>query len=275
MFDAPPPPQGLQRVTGTAAVALSWRGGRTRLDRLHQAGSAKAMLPRVHAADPEIVFLNTAGGLTGGDVLDYRIALGAGARATAMTQTAERAYRSTGAMARMTVRAEVGAGGRLDWLPQETILFEGSALERETEISLAGDAVCLSVETLVLGRAAMGEEIGALVLRDRRRILRDGVPVLIEPVTLDPCALARRGGPAVLGGARAMATLVFAAPGAADAAGRLRALGAASGVAWAVSGWDGKCVLRAVAGDALPLRRLISRALCALRPGPLPRVWTM
>ena len=99
-------------------------------------GSAKAMLPRVSGV-PEVVFLNTSGGLTDGDALSYRLELGAGCRVTATTQTAERVYASRGAAARAKVQAQVGAGGHLDWLPQETILFESSHLARDTQIDLA------------------------------------------------------------------------------------------------------------------------------------------
>ena len=75
MFDAPP--AGLQRTRGIARVALSYGPGGTRIAGLRQEGSAKAMLPRTDAPDPEVVFLNTAGGLTGGDLLSYRLDLAA------------------------------------------------------------------------------------------------------------------------------------------------------------------------------------------------------
>ena len=150
MFDEIP----LQRSDGTAHIAL--QGGR--IAALRQSGSAKVMLPRTHSAAPEIVFLNTSGGLTAGDRLDYGVQLGAGMRAGATTQTAERAYRAEGGRARARVTLELGPGASLTWLPQETILFDGSALSRQTCVSLAADAWYLGVETVILGRAAMGEQ---------------------------------------------------------------------------------------------------------------------
>ncbi|MBN2905631.1 MAG: urease accessory protein UreD [Rhodobacteraceae bacterium] len=276
MLDAVPIPQ-MQRTRGRAEVALVAAPGGARLVRLGQRGSAKAFLPRVHSPVPEVVFLNTAGGLTGGDRMSFALELGARARAVATTQTAERAYAASGGVAELDVEISVGAGGALDWLPQETIVFDRSALTRRTEIALAGDARCLFVETLVLGRAAMGETVEVLALRDTRRVTRDGVPVLIEPLRLGAQSLARRQAGAGLAGARAVATLALAAPGAEDALGPLRAaLAGAEGVRAAASGWDGKCVLRLMADDAYPLRRALIRALNALRGGaPLPRVWQM
>ena len=173
-----------QRSAGRAEVVLSLRGGAVRLDRLFQEGAGKAMLPRVDAAEPEVVFLNTAGGLTGGDVLGYRLGVGPGASAVATTQAAERVYDCAGGTARVSVEVEVGAGGRIDWLPQETILYDGAALERRTRVDLAGDAACLALEVLVFGRRAMGETVRRLSLLDRREVRRDGRPVLVEPLRL-------------------------------------------------------------------------------------------
>ena len=269
---APGSASSLQRSSGEAHVG--WRRGATlpRLDRLYQAGSAKAF---IHPGDtgPEVVFLNTSGGLTGGDTLRYGLDLAAGCRATATTQTAERAYRSDASSARIEVRHRLGPGARLDWLPQETILFDRSALRRDTLIELDSDAACLMLEAVVLGRAAMGERVAEVRFDDRRRIMRDGRPVLVEPLRLTTASLA--AGRGVLQDARAFATLALVADGAEDALGPVRAVLDEPGVAGGASGFDGKLIVRLMAGDGWPLRRQILRLLAVLRPGPLPRVWQM
>lgn len=263
-------PIGLERVRGAARVALGPAG---RLRDLYQQGSAKAILPRVSGA-PEVVFLNTAGGLTGGDRLSYALSLGEGLRATATTQTAERAYRAGQGRARMEMGFSVGAGGWLDWLPQETILFDGAALARRTEIRLDAEAKgCLALETLVLGRAAMGEVVRRLDLSDDRRIWRGDRQIHADPVRLTDAAL--RPQAAGLGEARAMASLVMVAAGAGDALGPLRRVLEEPGTRAAASTLPGRLVLRALAVDGWPLRRLMARVLSVLRPGPLPRVWQM
>lgn len=270
MTDQTPLPRH-QRSRGDAAVRLRNDAGLPRLADLRQAGSAKAILPRVGAL-PEIVFLNTSGGLTGGDRLSYAVTLDAGLRATATTQTAERAYRAGAGTARVDVTLQVGAGGWLDWLPQETILFEDAALERVTRIDLGPDAGCLALETVVLGRAAMGETVTRLRFRDRREIWRGDRPLHVEPLHLDTAALA--AGVAVLGGARAFASLVMVAPGLEDALPALRPVLDEPGVSAAASAFDGRLTVRALARDGWPLRRQIARALSILRRGAvLPRVW--
>jgi len=273
MLDASFARQKMQRTRGRAHVSMNAAPGGARLDRLHQSGSAKAMLPKVYGTVPEVVFLNTAGGLTGGDKMHFGLDLAPGARAVATTQTAERAYASAGGTAELDVQFSVGAGGRLDWLPQETILFEHCALNRRTEIALHGDAQVLMTEMIVLGRTAMGETLHSVMLTDCRSITRDGVPVLIEPLTLGADTLSRRDNAAGLRGARAFATLAFVAPGAEDALASLRSVLEIDGVEAAASGWNGKCVARFTSPDTAALRRALGLAIITLRGGPLPRVW--
>ena len=261
-------PDLMQRAQGVASVSLKAGG---RLDRLRQQGCAKAILPHVPGR-AEVVFLNTAGGLTGGDRLAFALDLAAGTRATATTQTAERAYRAGQGQARIDVEMMVGAGGWLDWLPQETILFEGAALARETRIELGADAGCILCEAVVLGRAAMGETVTRVELFDRRQVLRAGRPVLVDPVRLEDDALGT--GAAGLGGARAFASIAMVGRGAQDALGPVRAVLDQPGVRAAASGLDGRLQIRILAQDGWPMRRQIARVLAVLRPGAeLPRVW--
>lgn len=267
MFDANP----LQRSRGAAHVSLD--GGR--LTGLRQSGSGKAMLPRTHSAVPEVVFLNTSGGLTAGDRLDYSLSVGVGMRARATTQTAERAYRAEGGCAHATVTLDLGRGASLDWLPQETILFDGSALRRQTRVEMADEARFLGIETVVLGRAAMGETVRQLVLKDRRTIRRSGRPVLVDALRLDDAAVARAGNKALLGGARAYATLILVARGAEAALSVLRGELDEPGVDGAASALDGRLVLRCLAADAWPLRRQMLRLIARLDPAGVPRCWQM
>ena len=254
-----------QRAHGAAYARLSLAG----VQDLRQQGSAKVMLPHV-GATPEVVFLNTSGGLTAGDQLSWRLDLGDGVRAIATTQTAERAYLAQGGQAQVTVAHQVGAGGWLDWLPQETILFEGAALSRTTRVELGQGAGCLLLEAVVLGRAAMGETVGRVAFSDRREVWQGGRPRLVEPLLLTDAALLT--GPAGLDGARAFASVALVARGAEDALGPVRAV---LGDDAAASGFDGKLMVRLRAGDGWPLRVQIAAVLRVLTGRALPRVWQM
>lgn len=261
----------MQRSKGAAMAAFDG----TRLRGLRQSGSAKAILPRV-AGVPEVVFLNTSGGLTSGDRLEYVTETRNGAHLVATTQAAERAYRADQGRAEVQVRHKVGAGCWLDWLPQETILFDRSKLLRETVIELAPDAGCLMLEAVLLGRVAMGERVRDLDFFDMRRIERAGKPVFFEPFLLNSDILAQGARAAILGDARAMATLVLCTPGGEDALEPARAVLDEPGVIGAASGFDGKCIIRLLARDGWPLRRQILRLMERLRRGQAaPRVWQL
>ncbi|MFN4156430.1 MAG: urease accessory protein UreD [Paracoccaceae bacterium] len=276
MFAAPIT-EPMQRSRGEASVALVSGPAGLRLTGLRQQGSAKCILPQGAGGRdgvPEVVFLNTSGGLTGGDTLSYAVKLGDHARAVATTQTAERAYRSSGGAARVRVAMEVGAGGWLDWLPQETILFDDSRLDRRTQIDLGPGAGCLMLESVVLGRAAMGEKVAKVALRDWREIRQAGRVVMVEPLVLTDAAL--QTGAAGLAGARAFASVAMLGQGVADLLAPLRAVLDEPGVTAAASDPDGRLMLRMMAADGWPLRRQIARALAVLRRGsPLPRVWQL
>lgn len=261
---------GLQRSRGAARATFSYRDGQTRLDGLHQSGCAKAMLPRTHGPCPEVVFLNTAGGVTGGDRLSYELTLAPNTHVVAATQTAERAYRSSAGTGQVALDFSIASAARLDWLPQETILFDGSDTERRTRIDMEADSTLLWAEMLVMGRTAMGEQLVDVTLRDKREVIRGGKPALIEPLAVSPVVLAARAG---LSGALAISTVAFLCPGAKDALEPVRAL-SFDGVQVAASAWDGKLVIRALAPDALPLKRAVAGLVTTLRQGAaLPRVW--
>lgn len=260
----------LERNHGSSRVSFRRDGAWTRLSRLHQSGSAKAFF-HPFAVGPEVVFLNTSGGMTGGDRLHYALDLAEGCRVTATTQTAERAYRSTSGKASVRIDINIAADTHLDWLPQETIFYEASALDRKTQVHLGANASCLLLEAGILGRAAMGECVQTISLRDRREIWRQGVPVLIESLHLTDAALS--AGPGVLQGARAFASLALVAQGAEAARDAILRLLDEPGVSGGASAFDGKLTVRLLAVDGWPLRRQILRLLAVLRDGPPPRVW--
>jgi len=270
----PAPRPALQRAVGAAAITAKAAGGATRLDRLHQDGCAKIRLPVDHAARGlEAVLINTSGGLTGGDRMAWRAEAGAGTRLTLTTQACEKIYRARDGRAEVATTLTVGAGARLDWLPQETILFDGAALSRRLEADLAADASVLVVEAVVLGRTAMDETVRQGELRDRWRIRREGRLIFADDLALAGPVAATAALAPLLGGARAFASLLLADADAERALGPVRA---AIGDLGGASAFDGKLFARILAPDGLALRRVMIPAIAALRGGePCPRVWRL
>ena len=277
MFDAVSPSDApvLQRARGELDVTLGRRGDATVLRDLRQAGCLKARFPRGGAAGwHETVVLNSSGGVAAGDRLSLRFRVQDGAQACFAAQAAERFYRAPAGSAPALVRTAVAVedGAAAEWLPQETILFDGVCLDRSLDVDLAAGSWFLGVEQLIFGRAAMGETLRHGALRDRVRVRRGGRLLLHETVRMagDIAALLKR--PAVGAGAGAVATLVHVAP---DAEARLPALRAAmTGAEAGASAWDGMLVARALASDGAALRRIVAAALAVLRGARnLPRVW--
>jgi urease accessory protein len=265
----------LQRAKGRARISVSSHDdGRTRLQDLYQSGCAKVRLPKAYGAPGvDAVLLNTAGGLTGGDVIETEGAAGDGTVLTLTTQACERVYRSTGGEARVETRLSVGKGARLKWLPQETILFDGGRLTRRLEIDLEGDSVLLAVEPLILGRGASGETVQGGLIRDSWRLRRNGNLIFADETRIEGAINEIAAGPAVLAGARAVATVVFAAPDAGARLDLVRGLFEGHALAGASALDDRLLVCRLAAPDGQALREILIPLLTLLRGADLPRAW--
>jgi urease accessory protein len=240
--------------------------------RIAESGGYRVRFPR-SALGLEGVLINTGGGMTGGDRLAVDVTMGEGARATLTTQAAEKIYKSQGADVKVAIRLDLSAGSRLDWLPQEQILFDRARFARTLDVAMTPDATLTLVESTVFGRTAMGETLDLVAFRDRWRIRRGGRLVLAEDVRLAGDAAATLARPAVGGGARAMAVLLHVAP---DAEARLDGLrealdGAASECG--ASAWNGLLVARFLHRDAAALRADLARVLQTFRGAPMPRSW--
>lgn len=271
----------MQRSVGAGRVAVKTDGaGRTRLAGLYQKANAKIRLPRQHGDVLDAVLINTAGGLTGGDRLTWTVEAAEDTQARVTTQACERIYRSSGGTARQTTHITVADGARLEWLPQETILFDRSALDRRMEVVLEGLAAFVGIETIMLGRAAMGETVHKAHLHDRWRISRDGILVHADDLRL-PKSMESLAQPAFLGGHRAFATIIHCAVMDEDGweaqAQHLRAVLAPlrdDHCTAAVSAFAGKCVVRLMGRDTHALRPLMIAALGVINDGAaLPTVW--
>ena len=264
----------LQRAHGVLSARFALRDGVTSLAELRQEGCLKARFPR--RADPdwaEMATLNISGGVAGGDRLTFDVTVDAGARVSIASQAAERFYRARSGDPPALLRTRIGisSGARAEWLPQDTILFDGAALDRALDVEIAGDGGFLGVEALAFGRTAMGETVRRLWLCDVIRVKRDGVSVLHDAVRLigDAAALLCRR--AIAAGMRSVATVLCVAP---DAASRLDAVRTALADADAgASEWNGMLVARIVSPNSASLRAHVVRVLAVLRGRPVPRVW--
>lgn len=261
------------RAVGAARVSSQLKTGKTRLANLRQSGSLKLLFPR-KTSDLEAVIINTAGGITGGDRFSIAAEAGDNSQMTLTTQAAERIYRAQpGQIARMDTRLRVGTRARLNWMPQETILYNHCAFQRRLTADLAEDAELLVVEPLVFGRIAMGEVLSQAHFLDRIDIRRCGRRLYYDAVKLDGDVTAKLARPAVANGAQSMANLIFIAPDAERHLTFIReTLPDTGGVS--LIGPD-LLVMRLLAEDSFVLRKSLLPILDRLTDNGLPLCWRL
>ncbi|MFE0018952.1 urease accessory protein UreD [Mesorhizobium sp. NPDC059054] len=267
---------GPQRAVGHGSIQVEQRHGRSRIARLFQEGCAKIRMPRVTCDPFEAILINTAGGLTGGDRLNWTVRACEDTSAVITTQACERIYRSPESAAVVETRLTAEKGTHLAWLPQETILFDRSALSRRLEVDMDGSATVLLVEAVVFGRQAMGEIVTETRFHDRWRIRVDGRPIHAEDFRLGPDLGAQLGRAAIAGGQRALATVLLAGPEAGRPLDAARAIVGKDGAVstWQVGGVD-KLLARLHAPDSYGLRKRIVPLLRLLNGQSLPKVWSI
>src|SRR5262245_7119588 len=265
----------LPRTEGSVRLGLARKGERTRVVALAQAGAARCKFPRLGRAEPcEGVLINTAGGLTGGDTFAIAVALGAGANATVTTAAAGKIYRARAGTVSVSVALSLAGNAELAWLPQPTILFDGAALARTTEVELAAEASFLGVEIAIFGRAAMGERLRAASINDAWRVRRAGVLLFADALRLEGPVAQLIARPGLLGGAGATGLIVYVAPAAQERIETARAILHNAGGLAGVSAFSGTLVARAAAADGRTLQAQLAPLIEALHGRPLPRIWT-
>jgi len=273
----------LQRAQGTGRLTTKTRNDTTHIDELFQEGCAKIRLPKTHSSAMEAVLINTSGGLTGGDALNWHIKAADNSRLTVTTQACERAYKSLGDVADVKTCIDIGKNARLDWLPQETILFDHSHLRRTLEVNLADSACFTAVEAIVLGREAMGEQARSARFSDNWRIRRNGRLVHAEANKLSAFNL-ERDGLSTLARNTALATILFIAENAETRLDDIRALispntkaetGDVNVGTVGASALGEKLIVRVLAPNGLALRRIITPIVKHLSSvASLPRLWS-
>lgn len=264
-----------QRVDGAARVAFGSRG----VTDLYQRAPCRLLFPDGEAGEPiQAIVLTTSGGLTGGDRILIEVAVAANADATVVNQAAEKLYRVLPGDddIRFVTRVAVDDGARAEWLGQEAILFDGTRLRRAFHADVAPSARLLAVESLVLGRTAMGERYRHGLIHDEWRIRRDGRLIWADALHLADGA-AEAALPYGFGEAVAAATILYVG---ADAALHLDAARALVGDdAGGATSFDGLLIVRLLSSDAAAMRRAVTRIAAGLRAAALdlaprlPAVW--
>ncbi|MBR1141281.1 MAG: urease accessory protein UreD [Bradyrhizobium sp.] len=260
------------RARGAVRFDVRLQDGMTRRHHLHESGSLRVRFPSPEDDGLSAMFVNTAGGVAGGDRFAVEVAAGEGSRVTLSSAAAEKVYRAPGKPAELDIALTAAAGAHITWLPQETILFDRARIHRRIDIDLAATASLLLCEIVVFGRTAMGERMREGEFVDRWRLRRGGRLVFAETVRLDGDIGGKLAHPAIANGAAAIGTALIV-PGDAALVERIReGLPAFRGEA-GLSAWNGFAMARFCAQDAASLRADMMAVLGCASAVPLPRLW--
>lgn len=274
----------LQRSRGVGRLRVS--ANRTNLNNppqirtLYQEGCAKIRLPKSYGLTAEAIMINSSGGMTGGDILDWEFVAETNSNLTITSQACERIYKSNGGAALMNISLQAGEGASIYWLPQETILFDQGALNRKLDVNLAKGAKALILESIIFGRKAMGEVVRTGALHDRWRVRVGGKLVHAEDFIISGNIDDQLNSPAFTNGNIAMATLLSISPKAElqlDVARKI--IGNNGGASfWQIGDSDcktGKLLARIIATDSYELRKILVPLITLLNEGDdLPKVWS-
>lgn len=250
-------------------------GGRTILARRRHRGPLAVQRPFYPEGGAcHVYLLHPPGGVVAGDDLRIGMTAGTGAEALVTTPAAGKFYRSEGPVARQSVALDIGQGAGLEWLPQETIVYEGARMVSQVRIDLGRAARFIGWEMLALGRPAAGEGFARGEAVSAWQIRREGQPLYLERLCLDSIAFRANWG---LRGRAACGTL-FASPASNGSLAAVREL-IGEDPGRGVTLIDDLLICRASEPGTDGLRRFFQRVWEAIRPevigrpACIPRIW--
>lgn len=278
----PHSPAWRQEVRGHADIRFARSDAITRLAHLAHHEPLRVLFSQPAQGDvAQATLVNMSGGLIAGDALDIHFAVDENAAAICVASAAEKIYRSTGDTSHIRVDLHAAQNSWAEWLPQETIFFNGARLARTTRLHLAQGARILAGEFLVLGRIASGETVTDGYLRDAWEVRQDGRLIWADALRIDGNFAAIENARAGLNGARALATLVYAGADASEMLEPARDLQQTStaGVLASATCVNAVLVMRWLAMEPQILRAGLGNFWAAFRyqaaglPAALPRIW--
>src|SRR5580692_536214 len=158
------------RAQGAVTFDVRLVEGLTRRHHLHESGSLRVRFPSPEADGLSAVFVNTAGGVAGGDRFDIDIAAGEGSRLTLTTAAAEKIYRAESIPAQLNISLKAKAGAHLRWLIRrggrlvfaETVRLDGDIGAKLASHAIAKGGVAIGTALIMPGDEALVERVGTL-----------------------------------------------------------------------------------------------------------------
>jgi urease accessory protein len=263
-------------------LVYAHRDGQSLLTERRHRGPLRVQKPLYPEGDGtcHTIVVHPPGGIADGDRLELDVSLCDSTRVLMTTPGATKWYRATAAGARQDLRYEIQPGAILEWLPQESIVFDGARAEMTTSVRLHGDARYLGWEILCLGRQAAGERFSRGRVRLRTEIWREGARLWNE-FALVHGADGQLESPSGCAGHPVCATMLLAGTDIdAELLTRLREVTVGDGIRGGITTLPGMLVARCLAPYAEPARHYfmalwsLLRPAVSGRPAIAPRIWS-
>jgi urease accessory protein len=271
----------LQRANGAGRVVLRGSDVGTEVADVYQKFPTRIMFPTIgDGAVKEAVVVNAAGGIAGGDQLEFEVTALGNSLVTVTSQAAEKIYRSLDRPAQVVTRLTARDTAKLAWLPQETIVFDSVRVCRRMEIDFCSGAELMALEWLVLGRAASGEKVERGHIRDRWLVRKEGRLVWADSFRVAEETFPHLRRKALLSGYNAIGTLLYFGPHLDRRLEMLREAAQSLACNCAATMVSGLIVVRLAAETSFDLRLAL---ICALQrfdreddPSPfrVPKMWS-
>ena len=275
------------RISVNSSARLTFfsdKGQNTCLGNLYQTDPQRILFPNTSIGDiTQAALVTTSGGLVGGDRISIDIEMGKNTRAIVLPQAAEKIYRSSGLDTKIGITFSLEDRSWLEYLPQETILFQGSRLSRQTKINLSKGARAFVGEILVFGRFGYGEKFNDGLIQDSWEIYKDGNNIWADSFYMEDHIQDIMSSSAGLNNAQAIATAVYVGPDAEENLGIARKILSSSNedVLMGATYVNETLVIRWISNNTLNLRNEFGRFWSSFRnqvedlPATLPRLWNM
>lgn len=268
--------------TWRAELALQYerRGARTVLASRRHEGPLVVQKPLYPEGEGvcHTILVHPPGALAGGDELEAKAALGANSHVLLTTPAAGKWYRSLGPWARQRIAISVDDHACAEWLPQETILFDGARAHIETDVMLASSASFIGWDILCLGRTGSGERYVSGACRLHTRIRRGSKTLWLERGNIEAGGLLVRS-PAGLAGHTVFATMIATLEMKRDLLDACRAIHADNG-ATGITCPPGLMIARYLGDSSETARGYFQRLWALIRPAiagcaaQTPRIWS-
>ena len=243
------------------------------INKFYQSGSAKVFYPKSYSEFNELVLVNTAGGITSGDLFIYNIDIQK-SKIFVTTQTAERAYKGYENSGQIKVNLSIDSDSSLFWIPQELILFDNCNLNRKIDVNLHTDSNFLLSETTIFGRTAMNENLEKGFFFDNWRIHVEDKLIHAEALSLSGDIKNILSGLATAQNNVSICNIfLYGKDFLKNELELIKTIESFDMNYIAYSSWNDKMLIRIISKDAYYLKNIQKKILLCVSNNTIPKVW--